>query len=237
MFGRKKKDEADATVEETPRLPKGYTPAKGTPTPKRKQVENARRRPLIASGAHLTKEQKKILKAEQRARSEEIRNTEYQAMKTGDIAHMPWEHRGRERAWARDFLDARRTSAVGLMPLAIVLIIGLFAPRNYPVILNFFIIAAYVVMFIMFIDAIWLAVRTKRAVRYHFGEDRIPPRLQGQLTSRAMTPRRWRLPKPQVKAHEYPAGGTPAEYREAYRNNRAKAREEKKLQREVAREK
>lgn len=216
-FGRKKEalEQAQEQVAPAPTHPKGYTPGKGAPTPKRKDVEARRRRPIISDKSSMTREEKKARKAEERARSSERWEREQTAMKTGDIRNMPLAHAGVQRAFARDALDSRFQFSSLMLFLAIIMIVGVFTLTRYPLVFNVFVITCYAVLVLMAVEAWWRARQVRTLVEYKFGEDKTPDRLVGQMMSRGFTPRRWRMPRPMVKFGEYPEGGTPADLKKA----------------------
>jgi len=75
---------------------------KGRPTPKRREAEQARRRPLVPDG----RGDRKALKAQAKVR----REREYQAMITGDDRNLPPRDKGPVRRWVRDYVDARHNA-------------------------------------------------------------------------------------------------------------------------------
>ena len=216
MFGKKKQTEAEVTPEEVaPTLPKGQSPRKGSPTPKRKQAEAANRRPIVADHRSLTKEEKRIRKAEERARSDEAWRKKQDAMKNGDERHMPAQHAGPVRRFARDYLDARSGLAVGFMPMALVLLASIFIQAYWPQIFVYVTLGVYGVFILMILDSV-LAVRNARLLAEHkFGQDKVPPRFFWQMFTRTFYLRRWRLPAPQVKRGAYPLGGMKQDLKEA----------------------
>ena len=76
------------------------TAGKGRPTPKRRDAENARLTPLAP------KDRKAQRKAAQ-ARRRERENTEYEAMRSGDLRKMPKSEQLPWRVYIRDYVDAR----------------------------------------------------------------------------------------------------------------------------------
>ena len=223
VFGKKKETEAEVTPEEvTPVLPKGQSPRKGSPTPKRKQVEAANRRPIVADHRTLTKEEKRVRKAEDRARSDAAWRKQQDAMKSGDERNMPAEHAGPVRRFARDYLDARTGIGVGFMPLALVLLASIFVQAYSPQIFIYVTLGVYGLFILMLLDSAW-AVRNARILAEHkFGAEKVPPRFFWQMFTRTFYLRRWRLPSPQVKRGQYPAGGTKEDLKEARRAGKNK---------------
>lgn len=218
-FGRKKSSRNNTEEEKVtpPALPKGYTPGKGAPTPKRRDVESRKRKPIIPDKVSMTKAERKALRAEERARNSAQWEREQKALKEGDIKNMPIGHRGEERAFARDALDARFQFASYMALMALVLIVGMFVVGQYgtPAQFNAFVLSVYAIIILMFVEAWFKARKIRRLVAYRFGDAKVPPRLAGQMTSRAFTPRRFRLPRPRVKRGEYPKGGDPEDMKAA----------------------
>lgn len=234
MFGRKKESDVIAALEgpAEPVNPKGYTPGKGTPTPKRKDVEASKQRPIVADRSAMTKEEKKARKAENRAHSDAAWERQQHAMKTGDERNMPAQHAGPVRRFSRDYLDARPSLGVGFMPLALVLILTLFIKSFSPTIFTIMVLAIYIVFIVMVLDSVWAVRNSKILIEHKFGEGKVPARFTWQMISRTFYLPRWRMPKPMVKLGQYPDGGSPSDLREA----RKEIRQNKKLERSVRRE-
>ena len=96
----KKKEEAQAPVEQAPKKAANPSEKKGRPTPKMKQAQAAGIRPLVPV------DRKASAKAAN-ARLREKENAEYEAMQKGDINHMPKAERLPWRIYIRDYVDAR----------------------------------------------------------------------------------------------------------------------------------
>jgi hypothetical protein len=75
---------------------------KGRPTPKRADVEKARRKPLVAASGRAGAKAQRVSNASVRASMRE-------AMKTGDERNYPPNVAGPERALVRDVVDGRRS--------------------------------------------------------------------------------------------------------------------------------
>ncbi|QRV02853.1 DUF3043 domain-containing protein [Arcanobacterium phocisimile] len=215
MFGQKK-DSTPATPEVgvVPQE-KGYTPPKGTPTPKRKEAQKARRRPIVASTSALTKEEKRKLRAENRAKSNELYYRQQTAMRTGDEKNMPPAHRGRVRRWGRDYIDASAPWGQWFMPLVIPLLLLAVFMSYWPQVAFLAIVGLYAVFIVMVIQLAWIVRKAKILATYKFGADEIPSGFSMQMFSRGMYMPRWRLPSPQVKRGEFPTGGSKEDYRAA----------------------
>ncbi|WP_062520748.1 DUF3043 domain-containing protein [Demequina silvatica] len=175
----------------------GVSPAtKGRPTPKRKDQEAARRRPVVAD----TKADKKAQRERQRVQREK----EFQAMREGDERNMPYEHRGPERRWLRDSVDARTSPGEFLLPLSIVFVIAsLLVPAESWLGLGL-IVLFYVIVLGVAVDT-WLMIRRlKKRFIEKFGVKRIPRGWTFYVIARHLNIRRFRAPKPVVKRGEYP---------------------------------
>lgn len=196
-----------------PTYPKGYTPPKGRPTPKRHEQEikrgvlrdpdaltpaqrSQRNKDLKAS---MTKEEWKAYKKEQRAENRRA-NREMQArMDAGDERYLMDRDKGEVRRYVRDWVDARRFFTNYVMPVALVLLlvmlIGTWLPRVATA------LSALTMVFILaiFIEAFIIGIRANKAVRAKFPDTTDTGFGLGMYAfSRANQPRNWRSPKPQV---------------------------------------
>ncbi|WP_216381751.1 DUF3043 domain-containing protein [Arcanobacterium phocae] len=215
MFGQKKDSVQEPTSVASETLAKGHVPSKGTPTPRRKDVERAHRRPLVAASAALTKEEKRKLKAENRAKSNELYYKQQTAMRTGDERNMPPAHRGKVRRWGRDYIDAANPLGQWFMPMVIPLLLLAAFMSYWPVAAFWATIGVYAIFLIMVIQLVWIVRNAKILAAYKFGKDEIPSGFSMQMFSRGMYMPRWRLPSPQVKRGEYPSGSTAADLKAA----------------------
>ncbi len=190
---------------------KGYNPPKGTATPKRRQAEKRNRRPLIADRSRLSREERRELKKEQRKKSDEVYRLQQAAMRTGDERHLPPQHKGKVRRWGRDYIDASFCLAAWFMPLAVLIVPLIFLQGRFPQIAWISTLVLYAIFAVMFIHALWLAHTAKKYAARIFGAAALPRGFMAQMLGRGFYPRRWRLPSPQVKRGEFPAGATSAE--------------------------
>ncbi|ATD71453.1 MULTISPECIES: DUF3043 domain-containing protein [Gordonia] len=195
-----------ATEDSAPAKGSKTTPGKGRPTPKRREAENRRRGPVAPppttrSEARarkkelkntLSKEEKKQLSAERRAKRLEQR----ERMMEGDEAYLMPRDKGPVRRYTRDLVDARRNFAGLFMPFAIVLIVLMFMVPRAAALTNL-ILVAFVVL--MAVDGVILGrlVNRRVAERYPDSQDG-GFKLGWYAFTRAMQLRKMRAPKPSV---------------------------------------
>ncbi len=163
--------------------------AKNRPTPKRRDQEAARKRPLVQT------DRKAARSADREARREAGRKVR-QAMVTGDDTHLPPRDKGPVRRYIRDTVDVRTNIGEWLLPMMLaVLVLSLFAGQWA----TYVFLGVYVLIFIAIIDAFLLWRRTKPKVLAKFGEDTELRGLGMYQAMRGFQMRRTRLPKPKVQ--------------------------------------
>lgn len=170
---------------------------KGRPTPKRREAEAARRRPL--GGV----DRKSAVKA-QRAAAREQRDREYRAMQTGDEKNLPLRDRGPVRRWIRDYVDARRNIGEYFLPVSLVMVFSTMVTASYPALGLIVVGVLYLIVIITLADAFLLSRTLRKRLEARFGTGKVP---RGSLmygVLRAFQIRRTRLPKPMVKRGEFP---------------------------------
>jgi len=202
---RKQPAEVSAVPEPEPE-PETPVVGKGRPTPKRRDAEG-RRGPVApppktqreavkrsrTAGKSLSKDERRALATERRER-----------MMKGDDAYLLPRDRGKVRAYIRDRTDARRNLAGLLLPLAVLSFVILLVPipvvQAYgPLVLMIAIIAAV-------IDTVIFGRQLARAVRKKFpdgdgtGLSTKGASLGFYAFNRAVLVRRWRVPRPRVRA-------------------------------------
>ena len=193
MFGRSKTttDEQSTILEPSPR-----EGAKNRPTPKRRDQEAARKRPLVETDRKAARERDKVARREGLARQR-------QAMVTGDDTHLPARDKGPVRRYIRDYVDARWNLGEFLLPVMIVVLAISFmrVPWAFAVVsigVYGLLIAAAIDSFLM-----WRRLRTRLVAK--FGADHVGRGLGMYAAMRGFQMRRMRMPRPLVKRGQYPA--------------------------------
>ncbi|SDR85984.1 DUF3043 domain-containing protein [Corynebacterium timonense] len=199
--------------EPAPALPKGYTPPKGRPTPKRNEQEikrGVRRDPDALTPAQRRqreKEMKKNLpkeewKAYKRQRREEARATNkhmQERIDAGDERYLLDRDKGEVRLFARNWVDARRFANNYVMPATLVMLLILLISTVFPRASAVLSLVTMVFIIAIFAEGITIGVRANRAVRERFPSTTETGFGLGVYAfSRATQPRNWRSPKPQV---------------------------------------
>lgn len=168
---------------------------KGRPTPSRKEAEAARK-----ARAKPPLSRREAVKADRQTTREQRLQTR-QALISGDERALPARDRGPVRRFARDYVDSRRTLGELMLPSMILFIpltlgansIGNVTVRAYVV------IATYLYMLMMIGSTAMLARRVKSEAARRFPNEDV--RGAGFYASmRSLQLRRWRLPKPRLKA-------------------------------------
>ncbi|WP_084631313.1 DUF3043 domain-containing protein [Demequina aestuarii] len=196
MMKKNSSDHHDAP-ESTVDLPAEPTiVGKGRPTPKRKEREAANQRGVLADSKQDAKDR--------RAKARELREREYQAMKDGDERNMPAEHRGPERRFLRDFVDARTSIGEFLLPMAIVFVVlSLFLPQ-FGIAGFLLIVVFYLIVLAAAVETFITIKRIKKHFGAKFGEGKLPRGWTFYVISRALNLRRFRVPRPKVARGEFP---------------------------------
>lgn len=170
---------------------------KGRPTPSRKEAEAARKKQMK------TPMTRKELAQRERARRDEVRGRQREALKNGDEKYLPAREQGPVRRFTRDYVDRRRNFAEYLLPFLVVLLV-LFAVAGSISDSASTILTAFVYPFLIvgtILDEVVMVRGLKRELKARFGSDAI----KGSTTYailRSTQLRRFRLPKPQVKRGE-----------------------------------
>jgi len=164
---------------------------KGRPTPKRRDVESARKTFALAP-AHSKEE-----KARQKAAARAARVAQRAAYLRGDENALPLRDRGPVKKFVRNYVDSRRSIGEFFLPIiGVVLIISLF-PYALSAVIG--VVLMYTVLFASIVDGILLSRKIKREVTTRFPSESLKGiGMYGWLRSTQM--RRMRAPKPGVSA-------------------------------------
>jgi hypothetical protein len=164
---------------------------KGRPTPKRRDVESARKTFALAP-AHSKEE-----KARQKAAARAARVAQRAAYLRGDENALPLRDRGPVKKFVRNYVDSRRSIGEYFLPIiGIVLIVSLFP---YAVSAVIGVVLMYTVLLASVVDGILLSRKIKREVTARFPSESLKGiGMYGWLRSTQM--RRMRAPKPGVSA-------------------------------------
>ncbi|MGB7449949.1 MAG: DUF3043 domain-containing protein [Ornithinimicrobium sp.] len=160
---------------------------KGRPTPKRREAEAARRRPLVADTRGASREVKQKRKLD--------RAIARDGMLRGQEKYLPARDRGPERRYLRDAVDRRWNIGEILLP-TMLLILAASLVNVQAVQLAMF-ASAYGLIFIGLFDAILLWRRTKTSFVEEFGTEP-PPRSGLYVVLRSFQMRMSRVPRAQV---------------------------------------
>ncbi|WP_431950025.1 DUF3043 domain-containing protein [Nocardia lijiangensis] len=215
LFRRGESSTTDATADTTADADGGstalstktsapVTPGKGRPTPKRREAEGKRRgpvapAPLTAKQARArrkavrgTKEERKAAGAERRIAAQDRRAR----MLAGEDKYLLPRDQGPVRAYVRDLVDARRNLVGLFMPMALVLILSMFAAPGLQTIVT---LAMLVMMLFMGIEGVILGRIVSNRVRERFPDTPDTGfRLGWYAFVRASQIRKMRAPKPRV---------------------------------------
>ncbi|MEJ5998564.1 DUF3043 domain-containing protein [Corynebacterium sp. H130] len=203
------------TAADNEQLPKGYTPKKGRPTPKRDEVERARgiRRGPAPTGLtraeekarekalkeSMTKAEYKEYKKKQREERSRQAKSVQAAMDAGDERYLLPRDKGPVRAFVRDWVDERRFFSELVMPVALFLLVVMFIGQTYPEIAATLSMVVMVIMLAFLIEGIIIGRRANKAVREKFPDTTDTGFGLGFYAySRASQLRKLRTPKPRV---------------------------------------
>lgn len=195
MFGRKNEPAAESAGQPE-EIPAGPLAGKGAPTPRRKDQEAARRRPLVPTDRKASKAAERQAAAEERAR---VRR----ALETGDERHLPFKDRGPQKRFARDIVDARFNLGEYLMFAALAFVVISFVVPQASEAQFFILVAFWVVFALVILDTFWLSRQLKKRLTTKFSDVERGTVWYGAM--RALQFRPLRLPKPQVTRGQYPS--------------------------------
>jgi len=169
------------------------TPAsgKGRPTPKRREAEAARRRPLVADTRGASREAKQKRKMD--------RAIARDGMLRGQEKFLPARDRGPQRRYLRDAVDRRWNIGEVLLPTMLIILAASLV--NVPGVQLAMFAGAYGLIFFGLFDAVWLWRRTRKAFVEEFGTEPAP-RSGLYVVLRSFQMRMSRVPRAQVQRGE-----------------------------------
>ena len=169
---------------------------KGRPTPKRKDVQAARKQQLKASvDRKAARQLSRMKQRESAARMKE-------GLKNNDERFFPYRDQGPVRSKVRDVVDGRWSAGEIFLPFAVLVLAASLIP--VPAIQQLIYLFWLGMMVILFVDFISLVFRVRRKIYKEFGKSKETKGIGWYAVSRALQMRRMRLPAPKVKI-----GGTP----------------------------
>lgn len=196
MFARKKTTQDPPVRETAQQQQHEYREgAKNRPTPKRKDQEAARKRPLVESDR---KAAKRRAREERRAAAQ----TQHRALLTGDERHLPPRDRGPVKRFIRDYVDARWNIGEYLLPIMLVMLLASFFGGNQP-----WVLSISLMLYVLIIFAIGDSILTWRKIKTILSEKYEDSELRGggfYTFTRTFQLRRWRMPRAQVQRGQFP---------------------------------
>lgn len=175
---------------------RAHTPAKGRPTPKRRDAEARRRGPVAPPPTTQREAYKRSRgnKEDRRKASAERR----ERMAAGDERYLLARDKGPVKRYARDLVDSRRHFLGLLMPLALVMVVVMLSPVT--AIQLYVTPAVMAIIVVMAVEGFIVGRRVNRLARAKFPDHLEKPLALGwYATMRASQIRRLRVPKPLVK--------------------------------------
>jgi hypothetical protein len=203
VFGRSKAAPAPPADQE--RADSG--PGKNRPTPKRREVEAARKQPLVPAARTSTRLKGAEGKAaRQAARQERMRSREL--MMAGDERHLTSRDRGPARRFARDTVDSRWNVGELLLPVMLVVLmlsfVGNAARSQNQIVYTAVLAFTYGVVVLAVLDAFLMTRRLKRTLLEKFGPATQVRGIGRYAAMRAFQIRRTRIPRPIAKRGDRP---------------------------------
>lgn len=178
--------------------------AKNRPTPKRREAEAARKRPLVVS------DRKEAAKRD-KERAREARAAQRAALVSGDDAHLPPRDKGPHKRFVRDVVDARWNLGEWYLVLAFLAVLLVVVPGPLGLSTAALVqlqlwstLVLWGTVLLCGVDAFLLARLIRKRMRERFGDDVTTRGNVSYGVLRSFQIRRWRLPKPQVARGEAP---------------------------------
>ncbi len=181
-------DQADQAAEQAKQA------GKGKPTPKRSEVERARRQPYAAPP-----KDKKAAAAQDRDRRRVERERQMAAMKRGEEWAIPVRERGAVKALARDYLDSRRFVVSEYILFGVfILIFIIFAVGSHKAYSNIILYLELLIVLVIAVEATYHTAMVTRLVKQRLPGESVRG-LTWYITKRSLRLRASRIPPPRVK--------------------------------------
>ena len=194
VFGRSSKTLQEQQSDTALREPREG--AKNRPTPKRRDQEAARKRPLVVTD-------RKAAREVERTNRRQAQLKQREAMVTGDDANLPARDKGPVKRYVRDFVDARWNLGEFMLPVMLV-VLALSFIRS-PVVFAFVSMGVYALLLVAIVDGYLMWRRLKKRLAAKFGADQSVRGLAMYAAMRSFQLRRSRMPRPQVARGQYPS--------------------------------
>jgi len=164
---------------------------KGKPTPKRKDVESARKQ-----GISVPKDPKAAKRAS-RERDRVARATSRAGLMAGDPNFFPRRDAGPVKATVRDYIDRRRTVGEYFVPFAfVILILGLVDNATLQVVVIYVWTA---ILLLVVLDTILVGILLGKSLKKEFPDKAQRKGAVSYGVLRALQLRRFRIPPPRIK--------------------------------------
>ncbi|CAN7469666.1 DUF3043 domain-containing protein [Knoellia sp. LjRoot47] len=193
MFGRSKTTNEELAEQAAVTSREG---AKNRPTPKRREQEAARRRPLVET------DRKKARNADRTKRREQMAK-QRQAMLTGDETHLPARDKGPAKRFIRDYVDARWGIGEFMLPVMLIVLALSFVRQPWAMLIVFIMVYGLIASAVIDTFLMWRRVKKKLVAKY--GESSVARGDGFYAGMRAFQMRRTRMPRPVVKRGDYPS--------------------------------
>jgi hypothetical protein len=194
VFGRSSKTLQEQQSDAVLREPREG--AKNRPTPKRRDQEAARKRPLVVTD-------RKAAREVERTNRRQAQLKQREAMVTGDDANLPARDKGPVKRYVRDYVDARWNLGEFMLPVMLV-VLALSFIRS-PLVFAFVSMGVYALLLVAIVDGFLMWRRLKKRLLAKFGADQTVRGLAMYAAMRSFQLRRSRMPRPQVNRGQYPS--------------------------------
>ena len=200
-------------MQDTPQV---KTSGKGRPTPKRRDVEQANRHPVVGGQRTTglvgggktggTKEEQKAAKNARRQADREARARARVGLMNGEERYLGPRDGGPARRWVRDYIDSRwnfgeLSIMLGMGVALFALVVGFLGKPGLTVWVSYLL---YPLIGVTAVDFIMVRRRVQRMVAERYPSDKGTPGAGTYAAMRALQIRRSRVPKPQVARGQYP---------------------------------